>query len=94
MSGMAASSLQIPLPPHNDRAAVEIEDVQVGGVLWIRRQKFISSRYSNLQLDPNSYNHPAIVIKVKKLDGKEPLVTIAPVSMKQACSSWCKIVIN
>jgi len=76
-------------PLSNGRHPVEIQDVYVGGILWIRQRDSISSKCPDLQLDPNFYNHPAVVIKLKKVDVKEHLVTIAPVSIRVLSYSDC-----
>jgi len=86
---MAAVSWQTLVPLHNDRAPVAIGDVQCGGILWIRPRKYITSRCTDLQLDPNSYNHPAIVIRVKKPGFEEPLVTIPPISIQTTSCYSC-----
>jgi len=86
---MAVSCCQAPVPLQNERHPVRIEDVYVGGILWIRRQSSISSQFPDLALDPGSYNHPAIVIRLKKQDVSEPLVTIAPVSTQLTLFYLC-----
>ena len=79
---MATPRGQTPIPFSTERASVEIEDVHVGGILWIRRRRAISSNDSEPPPEPNSYNHPAVVVRLKKLEVGEPLVTIAPVSIQ------------
>jgi hypothetical protein len=69
-----------PIPPAEPRIPVDVVDVHVGGIVWIRRRNDIYPKFVNgLPLDPNSYNHPAVVIRKKKQENDETLVTIAPV---------------
>jgi hypothetical protein len=69
-----------PISTAEPRIPVDAVDVHVGGIVWIRRKNDIDPKFTNgLPLDPNAYNHPAVVIRKKKQENDEILIIVAPV---------------